>query len=69
MKNMNETIFDSIRPLPITIIGATSVGSNALVLMEQIKGVAAFITVMLGVPTAALVLAYWIIKVWREAKK
>lgn len=63
--NLIAQFIDNVKPTVATAIGATAVGSNALVLMEQIKGIAAFATVILGVPTAALVLIYWAVKVWR----
>ena len=59
---------DNVKPTVATAIGATAVGSNALVLLEQIKGYAALVTVLLGVPTAALVLIYWAVKVWRQIR-
>lgn len=58
-----------MRPSAATFIGATAVGSNALVLMDQIKGIAAFATVIMGVPTAALILLYWAVKVWRQIRQ
>lgn len=58
-----------MRPSSATFLGATAVGSNALVLMDQIKGVAAFATVIMGVPTAALLLIYWSVKVWRQIRQ
>jgi len=60
------TVFDNVKPTMATLLGASAVGSNALVLMDQIRGIAAAVTVCLGVPTAILVLIYWAIKVWRE---
>jgi hypothetical protein len=65
VQNFTTNLVESMRPSAATFIGATAVGSNALVLMDQIKGAAAFLTVILGVPTAALILIYWAVKVWR----
>lgn len=64
-----NSLVDGMKPTVATGLGATAVGSNALVLMDQIKGVAAFATVILGVPTAALILIYWAVKVWRLVRK
>lgn len=65
VQNLLAQFIDNVKPTVATGIGATAVGSNAMVMMDQIKGVAAFATVILGVPTAALVLIYWAVKVWR----
>lgn len=62
-------ILESMKPTVVNAVGAMAVGSNTLVLMEHIKGIAATITVALGVPTALLVLIYWVLKVRREWKK
>lgn len=62
-------ILESFKPTVVTTFGAMAVGSNTLVLMEHIKGIAATVTVALGVPTALLVLIYWALKVRREWKK
>lgn len=63
--NLLGSFIDNVKPTVATAIGGAAVGSNALVLMEQIKGIAALATVILGVPTAALVLIYWAVKVYR----
>lgn len=60
---------DQIKPTVVTLFGSLAVGSNALVLLNEIKGVAAAVTVILGVPTAIFMCVYWAIKTWREWRK
>lgn len=67
--NITTQFVDRASPMFATTMGATAVGSNILVLLEQIKGYAALVTVLLGVPTAALVLIYWAVKVWRQIRE
>jgi hypothetical protein len=68
LQNFTTSLVESMRPSAATFLGATAFGSNALVLMDQIKGAAALITVVLGVPTAALILVYWGVKVYRQIR-
>ena len=69
LNDMTTQFVDRASPMFATTMGATAVGSNVLVLLEQIKGYAALVTVLLGVPTAALVLIYWAVKVWRQIRE
>lgn len=69
LNDMTINFVDRASPMFATTLGATAVGSNVLVLLEQIKGYAAVATVLLGVPTAALVLVYWAVKVWRQLRE
>lgn len=65
---MNHLV-DHIKPTVVTFFGSLAIGSNFLVLLEEIKGWAAAITVILGAPTAAFMCAYWGVKAYREWRK
>lgn len=43
--------------------------ANVQVWMDNVKGWAAVVTVVLGVPTAILILTYWALKVRKEWKE
>jgi len=58
-----NTAVDHIRPSFATLFSVATVGSQAAVWNGYIRDWAALITIILGVPTAALALIYWYIKV------
>lgn len=55
-----------MRPSAASVATVVSAGSQAAVLAEIVRGWAALATVLLGVPTAALMLIYWFFKVKNE---
>lgn len=57
-----------MRPSIASFISTLAIGGPAAVWMDVIKGWAAFFTVLLGVPTAILILIYWALKVRNEWK-
>ena len=61
-------IVNHVKPIMATGVAVISTGSQAAVMLDIIHGWAAVITVHIGVPTAALIFAYWIIK-FRKAWK
>jgi len=63
-----HSLVDSIKPTLATVVGLVAGGGNAAVWLDAIKGWAAVITIILGAPTALLILIYWVLKVrfeWR----
>ena len=61
-----------IQPTIATLLGLVAGGGNAAVWLDAIKGWAAVITVILGAPTAFLIMVYWVLKVrheWRNRNK
>ncbi len=68
LNNMTNYLLDSTKPTFATLAGVLAYGGNAAVWLDAIKGWAAVITVILGAPTALLVLIYWFMKVKREWK-
>lgn len=65
---MSHPIVNSTNPIVPTILGVVSLGGNAAVWMDAIKGWAAVATVCLGVPTAFLILVYWAFRVRSEVQ-
>lgn len=64
-----ESSIGAVKPVFATAISGLPIAASASVWMEVIKGWAAFATVLLGVPTAMLVIIYWALKVrteWRN---
>lgn len=57
-----------IKPFAAGFLGMASAGGNLAVWMDLIKGWAAFATVIIGAPTALLILCYWAIKVGKAWK-
>lgn len=49
-----------------TVVSGGVAATNLAVWQEAIKGWAAFITVIVSVPTAIAVLIYWLFKIRRE---
>ena len=68
MSDPIHPIVDSIKPTMATVAGLIAGGGNAAVWLDAIKGWAAVLTVILGAPTAFLILIYWILKVRSEWK-
>lgn len=60
--SMIARIMAETKPTFMTGLGVVSAGGNIAVWMDVIKGWAAFATVLIGVPTAILILCYWAIK-------
>ena len=56
----------AIKPSLATLISGTVAATNLAVWQEAIKGWAAFITVLVSVPTALAILIYWLFKIRRE---
>lgn len=65
---MMAKLITDIKPVLAAAIGAAATGGNLAVWMDLIKGWAAFFTVVIGAPTALLILCYWIIKVSKAWK-
>lgn len=59
---------ESINPVRATLFSGVPILGNVLVWLEAIKGPAAAITVLLGVPTGILVIIYWAVKIRNEVK-
>jgi len=59
---------ESINPVRATLFSGVPILGNVLVWLEAIKGPAAAITVILGVPTGILVLIYWAVKIRNEIR-
>ena len=68
LHNLTLQFINNVKPTVATGMSAVAVSSNTLVLLDQIKGVAAAVTVIIGVPTAILVLIYWVVKVRRQIR-
>lgn len=54
---------DNMSPKFATFLASVNLFANVSVWMEAIKGWAAVFTVLLGVPTAILIMVYWALKV------
>lgn len=65
---MMAKLLTDTKPTMAALIGAAATGGNIAVWMDAIKGWAAFFTVVIGAPTALLILCYWAIKL-RKAWK
>lgn len=64
-----ESTIGAVKPVFATAVSGLPIAASASVWMDVIKGWAAFATVLLGVPTAILVIIYWGLKVraaWRN---
>ena len=61
-----ESLSNSIRPSLATVVTTAGAVGNLAVWQEAIKGWAAFATVLISVPTAIVVLVYWLFKLRRE---
>lgn len=61
-----ESLSNSLRPSIATVVTAAGTVGNVAVWQEAIKGWAAFVTVLISVPTAIVVLFYWLFKLRRE---
>lgn len=59
---------ESINPVRATMVSGLPVLGHVLVWLEAIKGPAAAITVLLGVPTGILVIIYWAVKIRNEVR-
>ena len=70
-QKMHHSIIE-VKPTIATFIGLIAGGSNAAVWLDAIKGWAAVITVILGAPTALMIMVYWVLKVryeWKNRNK
>lgn len=59
--NLN-TSMQEVKPLLATAAAAASSASQVAIWMDVIKGWAALITVVIGVPTAIMIMVYWAVK-------
>lgn len=66
MADQAESLSSAIKPSLATLISGTVAASNLAVWQDAIKGWAAFITVIVSVPTAIAILVYWLFKIRRE---
>ncbi len=64
---MTKLVTDT-KPVLAAAVGAVATGGNLAVWMELIKGWAAFFTIVIGAPTAFLILCYWALKVHKAWK-
>jgi hypothetical protein len=58
-----------IRPMWAVMLSTASSAANAITWLDHVKGWAAAATVIIGVPTAVLMLVYWILKVRHELNR
>lgn len=68
----NETFagpISSIRTVFATITTVVTTGANVAVWRDLIQGWAAAITIVIGAPTALLILVYWYLKVRKAFKE
>lgn len=68
MADHAESLSNAVKPSLATLISGTVAASNLAVWQDAIKGWAAFITVIVSVPTALAILVYWLFKIRREWK-
>jgi hypothetical protein len=64
--------YTDLNPKIAGTLGMVAGTANSLVWTDAIKGWAATATVLIGVPTAALMLVYWALKVrseWKSSNK
>ena len=66
MAEQAESISSAVKPSLATLVSGTVAATNLAVWQEAIKGWAAFITVLVSVPTAIAILIYWLFKIRRE---
>ncbi len=58
-------------PALATFLGGVNILASVAVWTESVKGWAALITVILGVPTSICILLYWVLKLkheWKDKK-
>jgi hypothetical protein len=58
--------FLELKPSIASLISTLAIGGNAAVWFDAIKGWSAVLTVIIGAPTALLIMLYWAIKVKNE---
>jgi len=58
-----ESTIGAVKPVFATAFSGLPIVASASVWMDAIRGWAAFATVLLGVPTAMLIIIYWGLKV------
>lgn len=66
MANQIDGISAAIKPSLATLASGAVAATNLAVWQETIKGWAAFVTVVVSVPTAIAILIYWLFKIRRE---
>lgn len=66
MADQADSLSNAVKPSLATLISGTVAVSNLAVWQDAIKGWAAFITVIVSVPTAFAILVYWLFKIRRE---
>lgn len=57
-----------MKPATLTVLGGVNIIAQMQVWMDNLKGWAALITVLIGVPTGILIFIYWALKVQQAFK-
>lgn len=60
------TQISELKPTLVATATGINIFANVQVFLDNVKGWSAVVTVVLGVPTAILILAYWVLKVRKE---
>lgn len=61
--NVAAQAHDQVKPALATVAAATSTTAQVAVITDVIQGWAAVITVVIGIPTAIMIMLYWGLKV------
>lgn len=61
-----DKLSDGLKPSLATVLAAGTAAANVAVWQDTIKGWASLITVIISVPTAIVILIYWLFKMRRE---